>query len=152
MSRIPAHSHRPRRDSGVIDRSEHSSRQIRICAAVDRSMANKSRLFGLTGTRWGVGRPGRTGSHLARPGRGQHRSADGELKAHITRKAARTETGGHWAFGEAWQEPHFDSPPRVHDEAEAFYVLEGLHTPPGAVHGFGPVLTEGDCCAFGRRP
>ena len=79
----------------------------------------------------------------------------GELKAHITRKAARTETGGHWALGEAWQEPHFDNPPHVHDEAEAFYVLEGLYTfytdsdpaegigpgtfvfiPPGAVHGF----------------
>jgi len=52
----------------------------------------------------------------------------GELKAHITRKAARTETGGHWALGEAWQEPHFDLPPHVHDEAEAFYVLEGLYT------------------------
>src|SRR3954468_24923363 len=79
----------------------------------------------------------------------------GASKAHITRKAARTETGGHWALGEAWQEPHFDNPPHVHDEAEAFYVLEGLYTfytdtdpaegigpgtfvfiPPGAVHGF----------------
>ena len=25
------------------------------------------------------------------------------LHAHITRKASRTETGGHWALGEAWQ-------------------------------------------------
>ena len=77
------------------------------------------------------------------------------LHAHITRKAARTETGGHWALGEAWQEPGFDNPPHVHDEAEAFYVLEGSYTfytdadpaegigpgtfvfiPPGAIHGF----------------
>jgi mannose-6-phosphate isomerase-like protein (cupin superfamily) len=79
----------------------------------------------------------------------------GGLQAHITRKASRTETGGHWALGEAWQEPGFDNPPHVHDEAEAFYVLEGRYTfytdtdpaegigpgtfvfiPPGAVHGF----------------
>lgn len=79
----------------------------------------------------------------------------GGLQAHITRKASRTETGGHWALGEAWQEPGFDNPPHVHDEAEAFYVLEGSYTfytgadpaegigpgtfvfiPPGAVHGF----------------
>lgn len=79
----------------------------------------------------------------------------GGLQAHITRKAARTETGGHWAFGEAWQDPDFDNPPHTHDEAEAFYVLEGTYTfytdadpatgvgpgtfvfiPPGAVHGF----------------
>ena len=79
----------------------------------------------------------------------------GEHLAHITRKAARTETGGHWALGEAWQDPGFDNPPHTHDEAEAFYVLEGTYTfytdsapaegvgpgtfvfiPPGAVHGF----------------
>jgi mannose-6-phosphate isomerase-like protein (cupin superfamily) len=79
----------------------------------------------------------------------------GDQRAYITRKAARTETGGHWAFGEAWQEPGFDNPPHTHDEAEAFYVLEGSYTfytgfepaeglgpgtfvfiPPGAVHGF----------------
>ena len=72
-----------------------------------------------------------------------------------TRKAARTETDGHWAVAEAWQEPGFDNPPHTHDEAEAFYVLEGSYTfytdadpveevgpgtfvfiPPGAVHGF----------------
>jgi hypothetical protein len=29
----------------------------------------------------------------------------GGLRAHITRKASRTETGGHWALGEAWQDP-----------------------------------------------
>src|SRR5215210_5767424 len=46
----------------------------------------------------------------------------GGLHAHITRKASRTETGGHWAFGEAWQDPGFDNPPHTHDEAEAFYV------------------------------
>ena len=34
----------------------------------------------------------------------------GGLQAHIMRKAARTETGGHWALGEAWQDPHFDNP------------------------------------------
>ena len=79
----------------------------------------------------------------------------GGLKAHITRKAARTETGGHWALGEAWQDPGFDNPPHTHEEAEAFYVLEGSYTfytdaepvddigpgtlvfiPPGAIHGF----------------
>jgi mannose-6-phosphate isomerase-like protein (cupin superfamily) len=79
----------------------------------------------------------------------------GGLRAHITRKAARTETGGHWALGEAWQDPGFENPPHTHDEAEAFYVLEGSFTfytdsdpaegvgpgtlvfiPPGAVHGF----------------
>jgi quercetin dioxygenase-like cupin family protein len=79
----------------------------------------------------------------------------GPHRAHITRKAARTETGGHWAVGEAWQDPGFDNPPHTHDEAEAFYVLEGRYTfytdadpveevgpgtfvfiPPGAVHGF----------------
>src|SRR3954447_11043885 len=49
----------------------------------------------------------------------------GQHLAHITRKAARTETGGHWALGEAWQDPGFDNPPHAHDEAEAFYVLEG---------------------------
>jgi quercetin dioxygenase-like cupin family protein len=77
------------------------------------------------------------------------------LEAQIVRKASRTETDGHWAIGEAWQEPGFDNPPHVHDEAEAFYVLEGEYTfytdadpaegigpgtfvfiPPGAVHGF----------------
>lgn len=79
----------------------------------------------------------------------------GGLQAHITRKASRTATGGHWALGEAWQDPGFDNPPHTHDEAEAFYVLEGTYTfytgsapaegvgpgtfvfiPPGAVHGF----------------
>jgi mannose-6-phosphate isomerase-like protein (cupin superfamily) len=79
----------------------------------------------------------------------------GGLQAHIIRKASRTETGGHWALGEAWQDPGFDNPPHTHDEAEAFYVLEGSYTfytdtdpaegigpgtfvfiPPGAVHGF----------------
>jgi mannose-6-phosphate isomerase-like protein (cupin superfamily) len=79
----------------------------------------------------------------------------GGHRAHITRKASRTETGGHWAIGEAWQDPGFDNPPHTHDEAEAFYVLEGSYTfytgtapaegvepgtfvfiPPGAVHGF----------------
>jgi quercetin dioxygenase-like cupin family protein len=79
----------------------------------------------------------------------------GGLEAHITRKASRAETGGHWALGDAWQDPGFDNPPHTHDEAEAFYVLEGSYTfytdgapaedvgpgtlvliPPGAVHGF----------------
>jgi quercetin dioxygenase-like cupin family protein len=79
----------------------------------------------------------------------------GGREARITRKASRTETGGHWAIGEAWQDPGFDNPPHTHDEAEAFYVLEGTYTfytgsapaegvgpgtfvfiPPGAVHGF----------------
>jgi hypothetical protein len=79
----------------------------------------------------------------------------GGLNAYVTRKAARSETGGHWAFGEGRQDPHFDNPPHVHDEAEAFYVLEGSYTfytdgdpvegvgpgsvvlvPPGALHGF----------------
>jgi quercetin dioxygenase-like cupin family protein len=79
----------------------------------------------------------------------------GPGQAHITRKASRSETGGHWAFGEARQSPGFDNPPHTHDEAEAFYVLEGTYTfytdaapvegvepgtfvfiPPGAVHGF----------------
>ena len=77
------------------------------------------------------------------------------LQARIIRKAARTETGGHWALGEAWQDPGFNNPPHTHDEPEAFYVLEGEYTfytdaepaegigpgtfvfiPPGAVHGF----------------
>jgi hypothetical protein len=52
----------------------------------------------------------------------------GPHRAHITRKAARAETGGHWAVGEAWQDPGFDNPPHTHDEAEAFYVLEGSYT------------------------
>ncbi len=79
----------------------------------------------------------------------------GQQRARITRKAARTETGGHWALGDSYQEPDFDNPPHTHDEAEAFYVLEGWYTfytdadpaegvgpgtlvliPPGAVHGF----------------
>ena len=50
------------------------------------------------------------------------------LQARIIRKASRTETGGHWALGEAWQDPGFDNPPHTHDEAEAFYVLEGEYT------------------------
>lgn len=77
------------------------------------------------------------------------------LQARIIRKAARTETGEHWAIGEAWQAPGFDNPPHTHEEPEAFYVLEGIYTfytdtdsaegigpgnfvfiPPGAVHGF----------------
>ncbi len=79
----------------------------------------------------------------------------GEHRAHITRKAARTETGGHWALGVGWQDAGFDNPPHTHNEAEAFYVLEGTYTfytdsdpvigvgpgtfvlvPPGALHGF----------------
>jgi mannose-6-phosphate isomerase-like protein (cupin superfamily) len=79
----------------------------------------------------------------------------GGREAHITRKASRAETEGHWAMGDAWQDPNFDNPPHTHDEAEAFYVLEGSYTfytdgeaaegvgpgtlvliPPGAVHGF----------------
>ena len=95
----------------------------------------------------------------------------GGRQAHITRKASRTETGGHWALGEAWQDPGFDNPPHTHDEAEAFYVLEGSYTfytdsdpaegigpgtfvfiPPGAVHGFRTGPEAGACCASGRRP
>ncbi len=93
---------------------------------------------------------------LRRHGEGDHLTLpmDG-LKAQITRLAARTETGDHWAIGEARQDPGFDNPPHTHDEAEAFYVLEGTYTfytdsgpaeglgpgtfvfiPPGAVHGF----------------
>ena len=49
----------------------------------------------------------------------------GGLHGAHPRKASRTETGGHWALGEAWQDPGFDNPPHTHDEAEAFYVLEG---------------------------
>jgi quercetin dioxygenase-like cupin family protein len=68
--------------------------------------------------------------------------------------AARIETGVHRAVGEAWQDGGCDTPPHTHDEAEAFYVLEGSYTfytdaapaegvgpgtfvyiPPGAVHG-----------------
>jgi len=79
----------------------------------------------------------------------------GQHRAHITRKAARTETDGHWALGDAYQDPDFDNPPHTHDEPEAFYVLAGSYTfytdaepaedlgpgtfvliPPGAVHGF----------------
>jgi len=79
----------------------------------------------------------------------------GDQRAHITRIASRVETGGHWSIGEAWQDPGFDNPPHTHDEAEAFYVLEGSYTfytdadpaegigpgtfvfiPAGAVHGF----------------
>jgi hypothetical protein len=52
----------------------------------------------------------------------------GGLEARIVRKASRTETGGHWAVGEAWPDPNFDNPPHTHDEAEAFYVLEGTYT------------------------
>ena len=77
------------------------------------------------------------------------------LQARIIRKASRSETSGHWALGEAWQDAGFENPPHTHDEAEAFYVLEGEYTfytdaepaegigpgtfvfiPPGAVHGF----------------
>jgi hypothetical protein len=36
----------------------------------------------------------------------------GRQRARITRKASRTETGGHWAIGEAWQDPGFDNPPQ----------------------------------------
>ncbi len=34
----------------------------------------------------------------------------GGLQAHIMRKASRTETGGHWAIGEAWQDPRLRQP------------------------------------------
>ena len=93
----------------------------------------------------------------------------GRQRARITRKASRTETGGHWAIGEASQDPGFDNPPHTHDEAEAFYVLEGSYTfytgtapaegvgpstfvfiPPGAVHGFRTVQKAGGYFAFGR--
>jgi quercetin dioxygenase-like cupin family protein len=79
----------------------------------------------------------------------------GDHNAHITRLASRAETDGQWAVGVAWQDPGFDNPAHTHDEAEAFYVLEGSYTfytssapaegvgpgtfvfiPPGAVHGF----------------
>jgi mannose-6-phosphate isomerase-like protein (cupin superfamily) len=93
---------------------------------------------------------------LRRPGEGDNIILPmGGKEAHITRKASRTETGGHWALGDAWQDAGFDNPPHTHDEAEAFYVLEGAYTfytdgapvedlgpgsfvliPPGAVHGF----------------
>ena len=77
-----------------------------------------------------------------------------DAQSHIWRKASRAETDGHWALGEAWQDPGFGNAPHTHDEAEAFYVLEGVYTfytdvepveagpgtfvfiPPGAVHGF----------------
>lgn len=88
----------------------------------------------------------------------------GQEKAHITRKASRAETGGHWALGEAWQDPGFDNPPHTHDEAEAFYVLEGTyrrrasdqarsslsHLAPST--GSEPVLRVGDSSASGHRP
>ena len=50
------------------------------------------------------------------------------LQARIIRKASRSETSGHWALGEAWQDAGFENPPHSHDEAEAFYVLEGEYT------------------------
>ena len=62
----------------------------------------------------------------------------GGLQAHITHKAARTETGGHWAFGEAWQDPNFDNPPHAHDEPEAFYLLEETYTDTDPAEGIGP--------------
>ncbi len=74
------------------------------------------------------------------------------LGSSARRHASRPEGTGP---SEAWQDPHFDNPPYTHDEAEAFYVLEGTYTfytddepaegigpgtfvfiPPGAVHGF----------------
>ena len=43
---------------------------------------------------------------LRRPGDGDSLVLTmGPHRAHITRKAARTETGGHWAVGEARQDP-----------------------------------------------
>ena len=94
----------------------------------------------------------------------------GPHRAHITRKAARTETGGHWAVGEARQDPGFDNPPHTHDEAEAFYVLDGSYTfytdadpveevgsgtfvliPPGAVHGFRTDRKAAGSSVFGPR-
>src|SRR3954468_1352911 len=93
----------------------------------------------------------------------------GGLQARIIRKAARTETGGHWAFGEARQDPNFDNPPHTHDEAEAFYVLEGTYTfytdadpaegieagtfffiPPVQFMASGRGLREDDCSVFGH--
>ena len=50
----------------------------------------------------------------------------GPHRAHITRKAARSETGGQWAVGEAWQDPGFDNPPHTHDEAEAFMCSKAV--------------------------
>ena len=50
------------------------------------------------------------------------------LQARIIRKASRSETSRHWALGEAWQDAGFENPPHTHDEAEAFYVLEGEYT------------------------
>jgi quercetin dioxygenase-like cupin family protein len=52
----------------------------------------------------------------------------GGLQAHIARKASRAETGGQWSLGEVWQDPGFEKRPHTHDEAEAFYVLEGTYT------------------------
>ncbi len=45
----------------------------------------------------------------------------GGRQARITRKASRTETGGHWAIGEAWQDPGFDNP--AHTQAESVNVV-----------------------------
>ena len=94
----------------------------------------------------------------------------GPHRAHITRKAARTETGGHWAVGEAWQDPGFDNPPHTHDETEAFYVLKGSYTfytdadpmedvgpgtfvliPPGAVLAFEVDREAASSSAYGRQ-
>ena len=80
---------------------------------------------------------------------------NGSPAARIIRKASRTETGGHWAIGEAWQDPGFDNPPHTHDEAGSLLCprrfvhllhrhrpAEGIgpgtfvFIPPGAVHGF----------------
>jgi hypothetical protein len=87
------------------------------------------------------------------------------LQVRIIRTASRTETGGHWAPGEAWQDPGFDIQPRTRDEAEPSTSSKGDYTfytdtdlvagvgpgtfvfiPPGAIHGFrtGPAA----CCGW----
>ena len=79
----------------------------------------------------------------------------GGLQARIIRKASRTETGGHWALGEAWQDPasttHHTPTTKLKPSMSSKVSTPSTPTPipqkesgqapssscpPGAVHGF----------------
>ena len=95
----------------------------------------------------------------------------GGQRAHITRKAARTETGGHWAIGEARQAPASTTHrTRMMKQKRSTYSRVPIRSTPTSIPqresdqahssssrlapstGSEPVPKAGDYFASGRRP
>ena len=74
-----------------------------------------------------AGRKGNRKSFCVAPAEGDSIDlADGRVEgAHHPQSGLVPETCGHWALGEAWQEPHFDTLSHVHDVAKGVLRARG---------------------------